>query len=170
MICDILLIEDDNFVICGEVAIVDFKHVTTSHLLQLDPLLVKKLAMLNQEGSPMKQRGIHYVSTPPGFDIVFNRFKNILQSKNLQTEDHPIEIVVHPTTHETLYDHISRQILPSEYGGGSGSIAAIIKFWEQKLISYREYFLDDRHFGTDDSIRPAEFRYRNTEILQAQNE
>lgn len=60
MICDILLIEDDNLVICGEVAIVDFKHVTKSHLLQLDPLLVKKLAVLNQEGSPLKQRGIHY--------------------------------------------------------------------------------------------------------------
>lgn len=45
MICDILLIEDDNLVISGEVAIVDFKHVTKSHLLQLDPLLVKKLAV-----------------------------------------------------------------------------------------------------------------------------
>jgi hypothetical protein len=45
MICDILLIEDDNFVISGEVAIVDFKNVTKSHLLQLDPLLVKKLAV-----------------------------------------------------------------------------------------------------------------------------
>lgn len=45
MICDILLIEDDNLVISGEVAIVDFKYVTKSHLLQLDPLLVKKLAV-----------------------------------------------------------------------------------------------------------------------------
>lgn len=112
MICDILLLEDDNFVICGEVAIVDFKFVTKSHLLQLDPLLVKKLAVLNQEGSPMKQRGIHYLHTPPGFDVVFNLFKSIMQSRNLQTEDHPIEVVIHPNTHETLFDHISRKILP----------------------------------------------------------
>jgi hypothetical protein len=49
MICDILLIEDDNFVISGEVAIVDFKNVTKSHLLQLDPLLVKKLAVRREE-------------------------------------------------------------------------------------------------------------------------
>lgn len=55
MICDILLIEDDNLVISGEIAIVDFENVTKSHLLQLDPLLVKKLALLNQEGSPLKQ-------------------------------------------------------------------------------------------------------------------
>jgi hypothetical protein len=51
MICDILLIEDDNFVISGEDAIVDFKNVTKSHLLQLDPLLVKKLAVSCVDGS-----------------------------------------------------------------------------------------------------------------------
>lgn len=58
MICDILLVEDDNLVISGEVAIVDFMNVTKSHLLQLDPLLVKKLSLLNLEGSPLKQNVI----------------------------------------------------------------------------------------------------------------
>lgn len=165
MICDILLIEDDNFVICGEVAIVDFKYVTKSHLLQLDPLLVKKLAVLNQEGSPMKQRGIHYLHTPPGFDVVFNLFKSIMQSKNIQTEEHPIEVVIHSNTHETIYDHISRQILPFEYGGGSGSIDAIIKFWEHKLVSYRDFFLNDGQFCVDESKRPPEFRHRHVDFV-----
>lgn len=58
MISDILFIEDDNLVISGEIAIVDFENVTKSHLLQLDPLLVKKLALLNHEGSPLRQRAI----------------------------------------------------------------------------------------------------------------
>jgi aromatic ring-cleaving dioxygenase len=84
--------------------------------------LIFSFQVLNQEGSPMKQRGIHYVYTPPGFDVVFNLFKSIMQSKNLHSEDHPMEIVIHPYTHETLYDHVSRQILPSEYGGGSGPL------------------------------------------------
>lgn len=167
MICDILLIEDDNLVISGEVGIVDFKHVTKSHLLQLDPLLVKKLAVLNQEGSPLKQKGIHYVHTPPGFDVVFNLFKSIMQSKNLHTEDHPMEIVIHPTTHETLFDHVSRHILPSEYGGGSGPLEAIIQFWEHKLISYREYFLTDDHYGTDETLRPPEFRHHHADFVTA---
>lgn len=167
MICDILLIEDDNLVISGEVAIVDFEHVTKSHLLQLDPLLVKKLAVLNQEGSPLKQKGIHYVHTPPGFDVVFNLFKSIMQSKNLHTEDHPMEIVIHPTTHETLFDHVSRQILPSEYGGGSGPLEAIIQFWEHKLISYRDYFLTDDQYGTDESLRPPEFRHHHADFVTA---
>lgn len=169
MICDILLIEDDNFVISGEVAIVDFKHVTKSHLLQLDPLLVKKLAVFNQEGSPLKQKGIHYLHTPPGFDVVFNLFKSIMQSKNLQSEDHPMDIVIHPTTHETLFDHISRHILPSQYGGGSGSLEAIAKFWEHKLISYRDYFLSDGQFGTDESKRPVEFIHHHADFITASN-
>lgn len=165
MICDVLLLEDDNFVIAGEVAVVDFKNVTKGHLLQLDPLLVKKLAVLNQEGSPMKQRGIHYLHTPPGFDVVFNLFKGTMQSKDLQTDDHPVEVVIHPTTYETLYDHISRQILPAEYGGDSGSLEAIIKFWEHKLISYRDFFLTDGQFGTDESRRPAEFQHHHSDLV-----
>ena len=62
MICDILLIEDDNLLISGEIAIVDFMNVTKSHLLQLDPLLVKKLTLLNQEGSPFRQNVIRKFS------------------------------------------------------------------------------------------------------------
>ncbi|CRK86626.1 CLUMA_CG000462, isoform B [Clunio marinus] len=166
MICDILLIEDDNLVISGEVAVVDFKYVTKSHLLQLDPLLVKKLAVLNQEGSPLKQKGIHYVYTPPGFDVVFNLFKSIMQSNNLQSEDHPMEIVIHPRTHETLFDHLSPRILPTEYGGGSGPLEAMIKFWEHKLISYRDYFLADGQFGTNESLRPAEYRHHHTDFVR----
>ena len=73
MICDILLVEDDNLVISGEVAIVDFMNVTKSHLLQLDPLLVKKLSLLNLEGSPLKQ--------------------NVIRMKNI----HNIILIIHPS-------------------------------------------------------------------------
>jgi CRAL/TRIO domain len=165
MICDILLIEDDNFIVSGEVAVVDFKNVTKSHLLQLDPLLVKKLAVLNQEGAPVKQKGIHYLNTPPGFDVVFNLFKSITQTKNQNTEDAPIEVVIHPVSHETLYDHISRKILPTEYGGYSGSLEAIIQFWEHKLVSYRDYFLTDGQYRTEESLRPPEFRHHHADFV-----
>lgn len=83
MICDILLLEDDNFVIAGNTAIIDFKGVTSAHLMQLNPAMVKKLAMINQEASPLRQKSFHVLNTPPGFDVVFNLFKSIMTSKNL---------------------------------------------------------------------------------------
>lgn len=164
MISDILLMEDDNLVISGEIAIVDFQNVTKSHLLQLDPLLVKRLTLLNQEGSPLKQKEIHYLHTPPGFDVVFSLFKNIMQSKNLSTENHPLEVFIHPHTHETLYDHMSKRILPLEYEGQSGPLEAIINFWENKLISYREFFRQDDQYGIVESLRPAGFKQQYAEL------
>lgn len=82
MICDIMLLEDDNFVIAGNITIVDFQGVTKAHLLQLNPYLAKKLAILNQEASPVIQKSTHYLNTPPGFGVVFNLFKNMMTSRN----------------------------------------------------------------------------------------
>lgn len=90
MICDILLIEDDNIVISGEIAIVDFLNVTKSHLLQLDPLLVKKLTLLNQEGSPLKQNVIRKLRTKFKFNVhsrVFSGAKNCLAFRETTWEN-----------------------------------------------------------------------------------
>lgn len=56
--------------------------MTKGHLVQLNPVLVKKLAMMNQEASPFRQRGFHFTNTPPGFDVVFNLFKSVMTDKN----------------------------------------------------------------------------------------
>lgn len=110
---------------------------------------------------------LDYANTPPGFDIVFNLFKSIMQSKELGSEDHPAEIFIHPYSHETITDHISKKILPAEYSGDSGTLEMIIKFWENKLIAYREYFIHDAVYGTDESKRPAEYRHFNADFLAA---
>lgn len=115
-----------------------------------------------------KQRNsLDYVHTPPGFDIVFSLFKSIMQSRELGSEDHPAEIFIHPYSHETVSDHISKKILPLEYGGESGPLEAIIKFWEKKLIEYREYFIHDAAYGTDESKRPLEYRHYHADFLAA---
>lgn len=145
----LLRYEDDNILISGEIAIVDFKNVTKGHLLQLQPALVKKLSVMNQEGTPFKPVGIHYLNPPPGFEVVFNIFKNMMKTVNSPQ----VEVFVHPNSHQTIYDHISQHILPTEYGGNSGPIEAIVQFWTEKLINYREFFLSESYYGIDDSRR-----------------
>lgn len=109
---------------------------------------MQKLSTFNQEGSPIRTVGIHYVHTPPGFDIVFSYFRNMFRRLYPQQENE-IDIVVHPTSYETLYNHICKSILPAEYGGESGPLEAILQFWEQKLLDYRDYFLSDHLYGID---------------------
>lgn len=43
--------------------------------------------------------------------------------------------------------------MPAEFGGEAGPIQDIISYWEQKLISYRSFFLEDRDYGTDERLR-----------------
>lgn len=79
--------------------ILDLQNVTISHLFQFTPGFFKKISVVNQDASPLRQKGFHYINTPVGFDRVFNIFKSFITEKNKQRV-RSIEIVhlliVHP--------------------------------------------------------------------------
>lgn len=81
LINDIFLIENDNLAVVGSLSILDLKDVTFAHLLQMQPSVVKKMTMMFQEGSPIRQKGVHYINTPPGFEKVFNLFLAFMNEK-----------------------------------------------------------------------------------------
>lgn len=44
--------------------------------------------------------------------------------------------------------------MPIEYDGEAGSIQGLVDDWETKILSYRDYFLDEsQHFGVDEKKR-----------------
>jgi hypothetical protein len=44
--------------------------------------------------------------------------------------------------------------MPQEYGGDAGPLQQIIEDWEQKILSYRQYFQEDEEqFGVDELKR-----------------
>lgn len=59
---DYLLLEDDNFVVCGQVGILDLTNVTSEHFSQFNPEIVKKMTYLCQDSSPIRPKGFHYVN------------------------------------------------------------------------------------------------------------
>lgn len=82
MVVDILLLEDDNLTIAGQMGVLDLANVTMTHFLQMTPSFVKKMTMLGQEASPLRQKGFHYIHTPSGFETIFNLFKSFMNEKN----------------------------------------------------------------------------------------
>lgn len=60
---------------------------------------------------------------------------------------------VHGSKREELYKIIPKDILPKEYGGLSGSLQDLIDHWEQKVLSYADYFKEDQQYGVDESLR-----------------
>lgn len=55
----------------------------------------------------------------------------------------------------SLYEYVPKHLLPAEYGGEAGSVAEIMEYWEDKLLEYRDYLLEESRFGTDEKKRPV---------------
>lgn len=56
---------------------------------------------------------------------------------------------------ESLYAQVPKKLLPAEYGGEAGPIQAMVDYWEKKILSYRDYFLEDEQYRTEESKRPG---------------
>lgn len=56
---------------------------------------------------------------------------------------------------DELYKHIPKSIFPEEYGGGGSTIADITAYWKTKVESYRDWFLEDVKYKTDENKRPG---------------
>ncbi|XP_059622425.1 alpha-tocopherol transfer protein-like [Phlebotomus argentipes] len=146
---DMHLIEDDQMMVAGQIGILDLANTTMAHFLQFTPTLTKKMTVMNQEAMPIRLKGFHYINTPPGFETVYNMFKRFLNEKNRN------RLHVHGDNMESLYQHIPQKLLPKEYGGEAGSIKDMIVHWEKKFIEFRDYFLEDDKYGTDEKKRPG---------------
>lgn len=88
LINDILMRDDDQMVICGMALIIDLAGVTASHLFQFDFELLKQVAILYQDASPLRMQGIHILNPPPGMQSVVSMFNNLLSSKNKDKRVH----------------------------------------------------------------------------------
>ncbi|KAJ0181738.1 hypothetical protein K1T71_002460 [Dendrolimus kikuchii] len=145
----IILMEDDNAVVAGSVGILDLENVTMGHFLQMTPMTMKKMVVASQDAMPFRMKGTHYLNTPTGFETVFNAMKGLLNEKNRN------RLYVHNKNYDAMYQYISKDILPTEYGGNGGSINDILAYWKNKVKEYSAFLEEDMQFGTDESKRPG---------------
>lgn len=81
MVNDILMVEDDNTVVAGQIGIIDLQNVTIAHFIQMQPAFIKKMTMMWQDGLPIRQKGVHYINTPSTFEKIFNIFRSFMNEK-----------------------------------------------------------------------------------------
>lgn len=46
----------------------------------------------------------------------------------------------------SLHKIVDRENLPYEYGGTDGPLSDVIQYWADKLLSYRDWFLEDEKY------------------------
>ena len=59
---------------------------------------------------------------------------------------------------EELCKVIPKEVLPEEYGGQGGKIEHIAAHWKSKIESYRDWFIEDEKYRTDENKRPGKPR------------
>lgn len=57
--------------------------------------------------------------------------------------------------------------MPKEYGGLGTSIQDLIDLWEQKILSYTEYFKEEEKYGIDESLRIKNIESADAETTSA---
>lgn len=146
MFGEIMMIDDDNSTVCGFMEIMDMSGVTGTHLFHLQPDLIKKFSVFADEAMPMRQKGTCFINVPAAFEKGFNTLKGFFPEKMKSR-------ITVSATPDIIYEHIPREYLPKEYGGTNGTMQDIIDRMETKLLKYRDYFLDEPNYGTEEILR-----------------
>jgi hypothetical protein len=61
MVNDILMRDDDNWTIAGQIGILDLAKVSRLHLRQLNPAIIKKWTLLSQDSFPINFTGVRNI-------------------------------------------------------------------------------------------------------------
>lgn len=146
MVADQLLCSDDNSIISGQTVLVDVQGLSMLQLSQATPSLLKKIAAAIKEAYPVRQKGIHFINPPTGFEALYKLFQTFLSEK-LSKRLH-----IHNSL-ESLHKYISKSHLPNEYGGELGPLQAIIDDSLENFMKNRKWFLDDVNYKTNESKR-----------------
>ncbi|XP_014483430.1 PREDICTED: alpha-tocopherol transfer protein-like [Dinoponera quadriceps] len=146
MIGDVRLREESHGV-AGDVYILDAAVATPTHFAKFTPSMVKKFLVCVQEAYPAKLKQVHVINVSPFVDTIHNFVKPFLKEKIRE------RIFMHSDIN-TLYDHVPKEVLPSEYGGDAGPVQAIHDKWIKKLEEYTPWFAEQEAVKTNEALRP----------------
>lgn len=142
---DYILHNDDQAIICGETILVDVSGLTLHHIAQATPTLLQKVGDTVKEAYPSRHKGIHFIKPPTGFETIFKMFQSFLSEKLTK------RLFVHGSL-ESLHEHVSKSVLPAEYGGELGPLKSILDNYYKGIESSRQWLLDDMKYRTDERV------------------
>ncbi|KAK9730672.1 CRAL/TRIO domain [Popillia japonica] len=148
MIADIIVKEDDQFVICGLMLFQDLTGMSLSHMTHMNPTITKKSMTYFQEAHPSRPKDLHFFNIPSFFDTILGIVKPFMKEK-LQQRIH-----AHKTSKiDDMYKYIPKSILPEEYGGDAGPTQNLIDYWKKKVEDHASWYKEDSQYVSNESKR-----------------
>ncbi|XP_045454099.1 alpha-tocopherol transfer protein-like [Melitaea cinxia] len=106
----------------------DMKHLKASAVTKLNPIVLRKIEVVFTDSYKARVKGLHFINAPPFINKIIAIFNLVLKEKIAK------RIHVH-STYEDLYKHISKEVLPEDYGGEEMSCQDISKHLKEFIKS-----------------------------------
>lgn len=81
MIVDIMMMENDTFMISGGGGLWDMAGGTMNHFAGYTPSLLKKAMRIFEQAYPIRIKTINLINTPPAFEFALNILKSVVSEK-----------------------------------------------------------------------------------------
>ncbi|XP_034238805.1 alpha-tocopherol transfer protein-like [Thrips palmi] len=130
----------------GDCLIFDARGYELAHASGASPLFIRKAVSHVRRTYPARVAGIHVLFPPVFAGRIINIVKSFLPDKiasRIYTHD----------SFDSLLEHVPQDVLPSDYGGQERSSDELCELWQEKLVSYREYFLSTEKVRSNEVLR-----------------
>ncbi|XP_077301573.1 alpha-tocopherol transfer protein-like [Arctopsyche grandis] len=128
--------------------ILDLSNMKWGHFTKINPILIKNAEIVNKKAYGMRIAGIHILNAPPFVDKLIILLKGALKPKLAS------RVKCHLTL-DDLHKEISKDVLPTEYGGLERSLNALNDEWYEEITSdtWKNTFLNEEKQISDESKR-----------------
>lgn len=139
----------------GEIVIFDMKNLTFKHLTHIVISTLRLFLKYLQDAHPVRIIQVNIVNCTPIIQkammmikpFMYERLYNALKFHNAGS-------------FESLYEIVPREILPSDFGGPSQSLAELKAYWTQVLHDHRDFLMDDDYFALKNAETSTAQSYR----------
>ncbi|XKL68785.1 hypothetical protein PGB90_006554 [Kerria lacca] len=121
----------------GDIPIFDMTGFSLKHLMKLmfSLNLVKKYMRITQEAHPVYLKQIHVINTSPLLEKVLTMLRPLMR------EEVKKMIHFHTEGSNTIFEYISPDIIPVDFGGRGTPISDIKAHWWKQIENNREWLL-----------------------------
>ncbi|CAB0030981.1 unnamed protein product [Trichogramma brassicae] len=133
----------------GDIYIYDLSAMRVGHLAKLTPAILKKAEVAATKAYGARIKGIHFINAPNFIDRIVTLVKSAIKPK-LASRVH-----VHSSGLDSLYEHVPKSVLPSDYGGEQASMNELDEKWRGKLADWRDWFLKEEVLNANEDLRPG---------------
>ncbi|KAF5308785.1 hypothetical protein FQR65_LT06018 [Abscondita terminalis] len=154
MVMDILLHEDDSFIVNGYSVIQYLDGFSSKDLSQISLRMLKNSYNSIVNRYPVRLKKFHFMNLPPSACAIYNILKPFVSQK-IQSR-----VSFHNTNNFTeLHEIYPKKELPIELGGDAYSVSEILDEWKTKIENNAKWLIENENLRSDETKRIGKINY-----------